>query len=78
VTTIESILLEILQSCIENAKFIQSFQSTILEFMGQFQFVGANVGSLGLRGHASTLGQYVAHIVANNTMHERKKLGCII
>lgn len=46
--------------------------------MGQFQFVGANVGSLGLRGHASTLGQYVAHIVANNTMHERKKLGCII
>jgi hypothetical protein len=43
VTTIESKLLEIigqvaqvLESCNENAKSIQSFNSTILEFMQQF------------------------------------------
>jgi hypothetical protein len=30
------------------------------------------VGSLGLKGHASTLGQNVAHAVRNNTMLKSK------
>jgi hypothetical protein len=51
---------------------IQFLESTILEFMKQFQSIGANVGSPGLRGHASSLGQNVAHVVGNNTMFERK------
>ncbi len=72
VTTIESKLLEILQSCNENAKSIQSLESIILAFMRQFQSIGANVGSLGLRGHASILGQNLAHIVGNNIIFERK------
>jgi hypothetical protein len=40
--------------------------------MRQFQSIGANVGSLGLKGHASILGQNVAHIVGNNIIFERK------
>jgi len=72
VTAIEFKLLKILQSCIENAKSIQSFESTILTFMRQFQSIGVNVGSLGLRGHAFILGQNVAHIVGNSIILERK------
>jgi hypothetical protein len=72
VKTIENRLPDILQSWNKNANFIQSLASTIFEFMKQFQFVGANVGSLGLEGHASTLGQNIAHVVRNNTMLERK------
>jgi hypothetical protein len=83
VTTIESKLLKItsqvaqvLKSCNENVKSIQSLNSTVLEFMQQFQSTLATLGNLGLRDHASPLGHNVSHVVENNlTSKEREKLG---
>jgi hypothetical protein len=79
VTTIESKLVEIsaqvaqvLESCNENAKSIQSFNSTILEFMQHFLYVPIALGGLGMRDHASTLVCNATHVVENNAFLKNK------
>jgi serine acetyltransferase len=79
-TTIESILpkiisqvVQVLESCNENAKSIQSFNSTILEFTKQFQFIPAALGSRGMRDHASPLVHNATHVVENNALLEKKR-----
>jgi hypothetical protein len=67
----------VFESCNENAKSIQSFNSTILKFIRQFQSIPTSLGSLDLGGHISTLDYNVAIMVDFNTLLERKgkKLG---
>jgi hypothetical protein len=70
--TITSQVVHVFESCNENAKSIQSFNSTILEFMRQFQSIPTSLGSLGLGGHTSTLDYNVANMVDFSTLLERK------
>ncbi len=62
---INSQVAQVLESCNENAKSIQSLNSTILEFMRQFEYNLTSLGSPGLRRQPSTLGPYVVDVVDN-------------
>jgi hypothetical protein len=66
-------VVHVFESCNENAKSIQSFNSTILEFMRQFQFIPTSLGNLGLGRHTSKFDyNVVANMVDLNTFLERK------
>jgi hypothetical protein len=67
-------IVQVLESCNENAKSIQSPNSMILEFMQLFQSNLASLGSPGLRGQPSTLGPYVVNVVDNAICLKRKAI----
>jgi hypothetical protein len=79
ITSIESKLLEItgtvaqvLETCNENARSIQSLNSIILEFMRQMSQIGKNVGSPQVRRQPLTGGTNPPHMVGTSKLQFRK------